>query len=118
MVRLGLSFFLLLTAVLSTTMFAQIVVPTCPAEESPTGCFFPHTTCMQPAAADPVTSCQRAAKRRICTDFSWEKCCFITCTPKKEKSSNAYAQCMDLCGAAAEATMYWPKAPVGSTKKH
>jgi hypothetical protein len=97
------------------------------AREYATGCLAPFRTCARfgamPFVHDPVTgrmpedvpfrnqifACKEAAKRPLCPDFSWEKCCMANC--QRRDRPGVDDACVLSCVSAPEALAMWARTP-------
>jgi hypothetical protein len=78
---------------------------------APTGCARPYEECDAiPSGKNAQTSCRMAAVRSYCPDFTWEKCCFITCNQqvRGQPTFGEKGSCMSDCMDALESGVYLP----------
>jgi hypothetical protein len=83
------------------------------ARLAPTGCTAPNAECFKTSGAlNPAATCRSAAANRACSNFTWEKCCFVTCNQKNPSGALKFAsrnECMDICMSNPGARVFVPR---------
>ena len=99
---------------LSQASYGQSILEVqCAKQEHPTGCAYPYETCQLGKINDARQSCRSEARKSLCPDFTWEKCCFVTCrqVQRQRIKGGNYTACMETCNAAPESYVYTPTPP-------
>ena len=90
----------------------------CAADQHPTGCLDPFIACDEgPMPSSPLANCREVSKWNFCPNFSWEKCCFVSCKQlSRNNKKNNYTTCMEQCNRSVASRVFIPKVIPGLDK--
>jgi len=89
--------------------------PTCSPIEVPTGCDSPNPICQgrsRDIGGVPLTAllnCKITAENSLCDQFSWERCCAISCAffaPNPDHDSQGDSVCIGECMSPGLPSLY------------